>query len=163
MVINLISIQLPYTICPEGNSESFCRRLRWRTAWSCPLLTEAVLASRPQSQRCSQASVSGGTARGQRIPSKEQDLGTSFRLQPYGGLQEGKSPWRCLKEGNGKALKYSFFFFNVKDQCWMPDQVSEEEKNIDKYYVETKMKTGKDFIWSLRHKPKQEPVSSVEP
>lgn len=36
----------------------------------------------------------------------------------------------------------------------MPDQVSEEEKDIDKYYVETKMKTAKDFLWSLKQKPK---------
>ena len=34
----------------------------------------------------------------------------------------------------------------------MPDQDSEEEKDIDKYYVETKMETTKDFFWSLKHR-----------
>lgn len=44
----------------------------------------------------------------------------------------------------------------------MPDQDSEEEKDIDwispisnsqqKDYVETKMETTKDFLWSLKHR-----------
>lgn len=33
----------------------------------------------------------------------------------------------------------------------MPDQDSEEEKDIDKYYVETKMETTEDFLWLLKH------------
>lgn len=37
----------------------------------------------------------------------------------------------------------------------MPDQTQEEEKDIWYYYVETKIKTTKDFLWSLKtEKPK---------
>lgn len=58
----------------------------------------------------------------------KEDLGACL-LQSACVLQEGKSPRQCLKEGNCRALQYSFL--NVKDQCWMPDQDSEGEKDID--------------------------------
>ncbi|XP_032325492.1 cytochrome c oxidase assembly factor 5 isoform X1 [Camelus ferus] len=38
----------------------------------------------------------------------KEDLGACL-LQSDCVLQEGKSPRQCLKEGNCKALKYSFF------------------------------------------------------
>ena len=34
----------------------------------------------------------------------------------------------------------------------MSDQNSEEEKDVDMYYAEAKMKTTKDYLWSLKHR-----------
>ncbi|XP_008530507.1 cytochrome c oxidase assembly factor 5 isoform X1 [Equus przewalskii] len=87
----------------------------------------------------------------------KEDLGACL-LRSDCVLKEGKSPRQCLKEGNCKALKYSFFeckrsmekpsvqdihdpgghtknlsMFAVSSDpgSWMPDQDSEEEKDID--------------------------------
>ncbi|GAB1284892.1 Cytochrome c oxidase assembly factor 5 [Apodemus speciosus] len=59
----------------------------------------------------------------------KEDLGACL-LQSACVLQEGKSPRQCLKEGYCRALQYSFFECK-RSMRWMPDQDSEEEKDID--------------------------------
>lgn len=69
--------------------------------------------------------------KGSACEAMKEDLGACL-LQLACVLQEGKSPRQCLKEGSCRALQYSFFSpLSVKDQCWMPDQDSEEERDID--------------------------------
>ena len=55
-----------------------------------------------------------------------------------------------LKEGNRKALKYSFF--ECKRSVLDASSRFRERKGYWYYCVETKMKTTKDFLWSLKQR-----------
>ncbi|XP_037685786.1 cytochrome c oxidase assembly factor 5-like [Choloepus didactylus] len=67
----------------------------------------------------------------------KEDLGARLlRLDCV--LQEGKSPLQCLKEGNCKALKYSFF--ECKRSMLDTRSRFRGRKGYWYYYVESKTK-----------------------